>query len=126
VTSTTKPSARLAACPPGAAARHWATAASTASLRRSQTITVAPSRANLSAVARPMPWAAPVTMQILCWSHHEAWGFQLKEFEHVGQVGVEVAQRMVAAFDQADPCTGVARAISRQSSNSSPLAMTAR
>ena len=42
-----------------------ATAASTPAWRRSQTTTIAPSRANFSAVARPMPWAAPVMMETL-------------------------------------------------------------
>ena len=31
-------------------------------------MTTAPSRANFVAVARPMPWAAPVMMQILSFS----------------------------------------------------------
>jgi len=47
------------------AASQAATAASTPSARRSHTTTVAPSCANLMAVARPMPWAAPVMMQTL-------------------------------------------------------------
>jgi hypothetical protein len=45
--------------------RQRATAASTPGWRRSQTTTIAPSRANFSAVARPMPWAAPVMMETL-------------------------------------------------------------
>jgi hypothetical protein len=36
--------------------------------RKSQTMTMAPSAANLSAVAKPMPWAAPVMMLTLLWS----------------------------------------------------------
>ena len=59
VTSTTKP----CASPP--APRTSSTAASTVLRSRSQTTTFAPSRANLSAVAWPMPRAAPVMMQTL-------------------------------------------------------------
>ena len=43
-------------------------AVTTAGCFTSQTMTVAPSRANLSAVARPMPCAAPVMRLIFPWS----------------------------------------------------------
>jgi hypothetical protein len=56
---------------------------------------MAPSRANFSAVARPMPWAAPVTMQTL-----SSVSWELQEVEDEGEVGVEVGQRVVAAFEQ--------------------------
>jgi hypothetical protein len=77
-------SARPIVCAPRA--RTSATAASTPSGLRSQTTTAAPSSANFSAVARPMPWAAPVTMQTLCFSRIAA-GTQ-----DVGLMVVEVAQ----------------------------------
>ena len=52
---------------------------------------------------------------------------EAEEAEHVGQVVVEVAQRVVAALEQLDAGAGIARAlISRHDSTSSPLAMTAK
>ena len=41
---------------------------------RSQMATFAPSRANFRAVARPMPWAAPVMMQTLSWRRVDVMG----------------------------------------------------
>ena len=59
VTSTRQP----AASPPAASTA--LTVSSTEVMLMSQTATLAPSAANLRAVARPMPWPAPVMIETL-------------------------------------------------------------
>src|SRR6516225_236250 len=114
VTSTTWP---MHAAPSTDAAPTAAAAAATSCT--SHATTLAPSRANFRAVARPMPWAAPVTTAILLARRMEmervaraplsATGSEPEVAQQVGHVRLEVGEPVIAARDQLDGAVGVAR-----------------
>ena len=72
-------------------------------------MTIAPSSAKRLQVAAPMPWAAPVTMQILFFSRMLGCGDEVKEFQMLGNAVFEVSQGGALAGEAGScrhhPCT---------------------
>src|SRR5690606_30884934 len=95
------------------------TASCTASGLRSASTTVAPSRAKVSAVARPMPWAAPVMRQILLSRRG-----MVVACAGSSVVGLEAAQRFACrAVEQEAPAEAAGQRVATPFEGLDPLAI---